>query len=130
MSIFKDQADFMTLANQSLAVGRAGQADLYATLIKEEFDEFWETQQPGYDGHRTDDIKEAQDILVVTLGYLNTVLGPDKAQAAWNLVHETNLAKLTGAVEKRADGKVIVTKEWKDAMKKKLKEDLLALEAK
>lgn len=129
MSIFKDQADFMALANQSLAAGRAGQADLYATLIKEEFDEFWETQQPGYDGHRTDDIKEAFDILVVTAGYLITVLGPDKAQVVWNLGHETNLAKLTGGAEKRADGKVIVTKEWKEAMKKKLKEDLLALES-
>lgn len=129
MSIFKDQADFMTLASQDLNVGRTKQADLYATLIKEEFDEFWETQQPGYVGHITDDIKEAQDILVVTLGYLNTVLGPDKAQAAWNLVHETNLAKLKGSVEKRADGKVVVSKEWKDAMKAKLKEDLLALES-
>lgn len=130
MSIFKDQADFMTLANQSLAVGRAGQADLYATLIKEEFDEFWETQDHAYVGLDADDIKEALDVIVVAAGYLNTVLGPDKAQAAWNLVHETNLAKLTGDVEKRADGKVIVTKEWKNAMKKKLKEDLLALEAK
>jgi len=104
---------------------------MYATLVtKEESVEFAETQEPGYDGHPTDDIKEVLDIVVVAAGYLNTVLGPDKAQAAWNLVHETNLAKLKGNVEKRADGKVVVSKEWKDAMKAKLKEDLLALESK
>ena len=130
MSIFKDQADFMTIANQDLEAGLTKQADMYATLVKEEFNEFWETQQPIYPGHPTDDIKEALDIIVVAAGYLNTVLGPTKAQAAWNLVHETNLAKLKGSVEKRADGKVVVSKEWKEAMKKKLKEDLLALEVK
>lgn len=129
MSIFKDQADFMTLANQSLAVGRTSQADMYATLIGEESLEFAETQYHNYVGHSTDPIKEALDIIVVAAGYLNTVLGPDKAQLAWNLVHETNLAKLKGNVEKREDGKVVVSREWKEAMKKKLKEDLLALEA-
>jgi hypothetical protein len=128
MSIFKDQADFMTLASQSLGVGRTSQADMYATLITEESLEFAETQYHDYVGHITDDIKEALDVIVVASGYLNTVLGPDKAQMAWNLVHETNLAKLKGNVEKREDGKVIVSKEWKEAMKKKLKEDLLALQ--
>lgn len=127
MSIFKDQADFMALANQNINAGFTGQADLYATLIKEEFNEFWETQQVGYYGHPTDAIKEAFDILVVAAGYLVTVLGPEKAQTVWNLGHETNLAKLTGAIEKREDGKVVVSKEWKEAMKAKLKEDLVAL---
>ena len=127
MSIFKDQADFMTLADQNLGVGTTQQADMYATLITEESLEFAETQYHNYIGHETDAIKEALDVIVVAAGYLNTVLGPDKAQAAWNYVHETNLAKLKGNVEKREDGKVVVSKEWKDAMKKKLKEDLLAL---
>lgn len=127
MSIFKDQADFMSLADQNLGVGTTQQADMYATLITEESLEFAETQYHGYIGHKTDAIKEALDVIVVAAGYLNTVLGPDKAQAAWNLVHETNLAKLKGNVEKREDGKVVVSKEWKEAMKKKLKEDLLAL---
>lgn len=129
MSIFKDQADFMTLANQSLGVGRTSQADMYATLIGEESSEFVETQYFDNTGHITEDVKEAIDVIVVAVGYLNTVLGPDKAQRAWNLVHETNLAKLKGNVEKREDGKVVVSREWKEAMKKKLKEDLLALEA-
>jgi len=130
MSIFKDQADFMALANQDLNVGRSKQADMYVTLIAEESFEFAETQYPDYVGHVTDDIKEALDVIVVAAGYLNTILGPDKAQAAWNLVHETNLAKLKGTVEKREDGKVVMSKEWKEAMKKKLKEDLMTLEAK
>lgn len=127
MSIFKDQADFMALASQDLNVGVTNQADMYATLITEESLEFAETQQHGYDGHSTDPVKEALDVIVVAAGYLNTVLGPDRAQLAWNLVHETNLAKLQGNVEKREDGKVVVSKEWKEAMKKKLKEDLLVL---
>jgi len=130
MSIFKDQADFMALANQNLGVGYTGQADMYATLITEESLEFAETQYHTYVGHSTDPVKEALDVIVVAAGFLNTVLGPDNAQKAWNLVHESNLAKLKGNVEKRADGKVVVSKEWKEAMKKKLKEDLLALETK
>lgn len=127
MSIFEDQANFMAQANQGIGVGFTGQADLYATLGKEEFHEFWETQQIGYDGHPTDAIKEAVDRLVVTLGYLITVLGVEKSQKAWDLVHATNLAKLQGNVEKREDGKVVVSKEWREAMKVKLKEDLAAL---
>lgn len=127
MSIFNDQADFMAQANQNIHVGFTGQADLYATLTKEEFNEFWEAQSAGYDGHVTDTIKEALDIIVVAAGYLVTVLGANGAQKAWDLVHETNLAKLRGNVEKREDGKVVVSKEWKEAMKAKLKEDLYDL---
>ena len=127
MSIFKDQANFMTLANQDLDVGMSQQADLYATLVCEESREFLETQAVDYDGPITDMIKEALDVIVVATGFLNTVIGPEKAQAAWNLVHESNLAKLTGGVQKRDDGKVVVSKEWKDAMKQKLKDDLILL---
>lgn len=127
MNIFIDQANFMSQANQNIGAGFTGQADLYATLTKEEFKEFWDAQSAGYAGHVTDPIKEALDIIVVAAGYLVTVLGVEKSQKAWDLVHATNLAKLKGNVEKREDGKVVVSKEWKEAMKAKLKEDLYDL---
>ena len=124
---FRDQEQFMKAASQDVKAGFTNQADLYAALIKEEFMEFWETQEQGYDGHETDAIKEAIDILVVTIGWLNTVLGPLKAGTAWQLVHETNIAKVTGNLMKRDDGKVIVSKEFKEELKAKLKKDLIEL---
>lgn len=118
MSIFKDQWDFMQLGEQT-AIGSKDQVDLYATLIPEEYAEYWDAA-PG----STEEIKEAVDLLVVTAGFLISKLGVEGAQKAWNLVHETNLAKVRNGAEKREDGKILQNDEYKTSLKKKLMEDL------
>lgn len=154
MSIFEDQWDFMQLGSQDAIIfsqkgpqAHAEQLALYESLIEEESAEMAEafaskfktnpggipdlelmtdlefTQAIG----RVDDIKEAFDVIVVAAGYLVTRLGVEGAQKAWNLGHETNLAKVRGGAIKRDDGKILQTKEYKEELKAQLYKDLKAL---
>lgn len=133
MSIFKDQANFMAAAGQNVTGGAEDQAVMYATLVEEEFYEFVDTGANAgvvvgkFASEYTEDVKEAVDVIVVAAGYLISRLGADRAQAAWDLVHAANKAKVVGGVEKRADGKVLQNSHYKAQIKAKLNEDLLAL---
>jgi predicted HAD superfamily Cof-like phosphohydrolase len=148
VSIFEDQFDFMEQADQAAiflkdgvsAPQWAAQLHLYNNLIAEESEEFSDAfsekfkldaaGSPDIDGMSDDefiaaigdiqDIKEAVDVIVVAAGYLITRLGKDGAQKAWNLVHETNLAKVRGGAIKREDGKVLQTDEYKTELKAQL----------
>lgn len=126
MSIFKDQADFMLLAGQLTdgKTSRFKQAGLYVSLIEEETKEF---DLATYQASMVNEVKEAVDILVVTAGYLITVLGEVGAQKAWNAVHESNMAKVQGNVEKRDDGKVLKNNEYKAIAKEKMMKELKVL---
>lgn len=121
MSIFKDQWDFMQLGGQT-EIGSEQQSALYAELVQEEYTEFLDAEFTS-----VEEIKEAVDILVVTAGFLISRFGVEGAQKAWNLVHETNLAKVRNGAEKREDGKILQNDEYKQVLKKKLMEDLEAL---
>lgn len=137
MSIFKDQWDFMQLGGQTavlradmdidLVDGAVKQLMLYSKLVAEEAEEFAEATLEEFEGDIMADIKEAVDVIVVAAGYLVTRLGHDGAQKAWNLVHETNLAKVRGGAEKREDGKILQNKEYKEKLKAKLMDDLAEL---
>lgn len=128
MSIFLDQQDFMKAGGQVVEKLSIEQRDLYAKLIEEEASEFMETQDQGYAGQFiADDIKEAVDVIVVAAGYLISSLGVEGAQKAWNLVHESNLAKVSGVVEKREDGKILKNDEYKKTAKLKLMDALAEL---
>jgi len=126
MSIFKDQADFMTAGRQTTTAGNADQIILYAGLIEEESVEFFQADahldEPDLATPET--VKEAVDVIVVAAGYLISALGVDGAQSAWNLVHESNLSKVSGVIEKRSDGKILKNDEYKQYRKAKLMQDL------
>ncbi len=101
--IFKDQAAFMSACEQTVYTDNDEQKNLYEDLIEEEMHEFFESL---IDGPRQEQIKEAIDILVVTVGWLLSA-GVDAAEA-WRRVHESNMSKLTdGKLVKREDGKVL-----------------------
>lgn len=122
MSIFKDQADFMSLGKQQVTPGNFEQRQLYTRLIKEEAHEFlFESATLA------EEVKEATDVIVVAAGFLISVLGPDGAQQAWNAVHESNLTKVTGGVEHRADGKILKSPEYKAKAKAELMDKLAYL---
>jgi predicted HAD superfamily Cof-like phosphohydrolase len=129
MSIFKDQADFMTAGGQTVIAGNGEQIILYAGLIEEESVEFFQADafidEPNFVS--AESIKEAYDTIVVAAGYLISALGVGGAQAGWNLVHESNLSKVSGVVEKRADGKILKNEEYKKVRKAKLMADLTVL---
>lgn len=131
MGIFEDQHDLMTLAGQfpgdDLPIGQHAEAwasvqALYGgKLVPEECGEFalsLDSSDP------VESIKEAFDVIVVATGYLLAVLPPEKVQQGWNLVHESNLAKVRNGAIKREDGKFLQTPEYKKELKAKLMADL------
>ena len=128
MSIFLDQADFMELGGQTVDRLHLEQVFLYENLIKEESNEFTESIESSLGvSVANESVKEAVDVIVVAAGYLISVLGADGAQKAWDAVHESNLAKVAGAVEKRDDGKILKNEDYKKVAKAKLMAVLEAL---
>jgi hypothetical protein len=122
--MIRDQSDFMVAAGQKITPDVA-QTQLYADLVREETAEFLETQAIGYAGKPTDEIKEICDVLVVSLGFLISRIGPVKAYDAWDAVFQSNMAKTRGKLEKREDGKLLQGIEYKAAAKAEM---LLKLE--
>lgn len=122
MSIFLDQQDFMRLGGQEVNARTLEQVHLYAELIKEESKEFIVAHW-SYVGFE-EEVKEAVDVIVVAAGYLISMLGAEGAQKAWNAVHESNLSKVAGSVEKREDGKILKSEEYKKIAKAKLMTEL------
>ena len=122
--ILNDQRDFMIAANQFVheqCNTKNVQSDLYGNLVCEEFNEL-------EGANSTDEfIKELCDLLVVSSGLLISMIGYEKAEKAWALVHASNMAKTTGTIEKREDGKVLKSAEWKAEVKEKLMNDIREL---
>ena len=102
MSIFTQQAEFMQACGQSITGVNEAQAELYATLVHEEVDEFFTAANP------TEGLKELMDCLVVLVGFGHS-MGWD-LDGAWEEVWRSNTSKIdpeTGAVLKREDGKIL-----------------------
>ena len=105
MSIFTDQATFMTACDQVVGEYNADQYELYINLITEEVNEL-ATAIEDNDG--VEQLDALLDIITVCCGALHS-LGVD-ADGAWAEVVRSNLSKLdplTGHVIKRADGKIL-----------------------
>ena len=142
MSIINDQCSFMSAAGQEIKTFNNEQANLYAKLIVEESTEFlmeaWGDNNviDGSIGrpdiidpekHDEHTIKEACDVIVVAAGYLISMLGVEGAQQAWDIVHQNNVAKVIGNIEKRADGKILKGDTGKAERKAKMMGELLEL---
>jgi predicted HAD superfamily Cof-like phosphohydrolase len=121
-NIFDMQSEFMEKAGQNVKGDLIRQSNLYVDLVIEEFNEFKDVKI-----HDEEAIKECCDILVVASGYLISLLGTENAKKAYKLVHKSNMAKLNGKIEKRDDGKVLKSAEWKKEIKEKLMADLANL---
>lgn len=81
-----NQRDFMYLGNQTTSIYNEEQIALYNRLVQEEFLELMLTTSED------EIIKEACDVLVVTLGLLLS-MGID-VHKAWELVHKNNISKV------------------------------------
>ena len=118
-----DQRNFMYLGNQSTTTFNIEQLQLYYSLIQEECLELKE----AYSGDSASEIiKEACDVLVVTLGLLLS-MGID-VHKAWELVHKNNISKVSNqdAIVKDENGKIMKSSESK-ARKAKMMEDIKGL---
>lgn len=139
------QKQFMEAAGQVTDGSSKEVFNLYKNLIDEETEEFKSAEA------KLEKVKEACDVIVVVsgcvvaqLGYENTdyavdymaqeavnylcdELGQEKAQKAYEIVHNSNMEKVSGSFEKREDGKVLKSDEWKKEIKEKMMADLAEL---
>lgn len=121
--VFNDQEQFMRAGKQTVGRVNATQSMLYVSLIKEEFNEFIEAVENENGGFtKADFVKEAIDLVVVTLGFL--VSQGVNGLKIWNLVLQNNLAKVYESTIKDDSGKIMKSPESearKVAMMEKIK---------
>ena len=100
-NIFSDQKEFMQAGNQTVGITNIDQKILYERLVKEEYVEF--VKAILVEG-LPEQIKEANDILVVVAGWLHSVgIDPEKA---WRAVHDNNMLKVANPPVKDEYGKI------------------------
>ena len=105
-----DQKDFMLAGDQSTKEFNHNQVKLYYSLIKEEANELFEALE---ESSNEEIIKEAMDVIVVTLGLVWSMgIDPNKC---WTLVHQNNMAKVinTDVIVKDENGKILKSPESK-----------------
>lgn len=102
-----NQRDFMFMGNQTTTVFNPEQMELYWSLIQEEVDELRDANS------HEERIKEACDVIVVTLGLLLS-MGID-VHKAWELVHKNNMSKVSNQdiIIKDDNGKIMKSPESK-----------------
>ena len=86
-------------------------AELYAKLIEEEFNEF---KKALLDEDNVEQLDACMDMIWVILGYCH--MKKFKASLAWDEVAKSNFAKVdkaTGKVIRREDGKILKPEGWK-----------------
>jgi hypothetical protein len=110
-STFKKQKEFLD---------RAGNADpvRYARFIQEEAEEF-EAAYFGDCPTREHVVQEACDVIFVAAGFLNSFLGTEKAEQAFDILCDVNMKKFGGDLRDE-NGKVVMTKERKAELKAEL----------
>ena len=118
-----NQRDFMFMGHQTTTTFNQAQILLYNNLVNEEVEEL----NHAIDTAEPDEniIKEACDVLVVTLGLLLS-MGID-VHKAWSLVHKNNMSKVSNqdAIVKDENGKIMKSPESKarkEAMLKGIQE--------
>ena len=113
MTMFHDQAQFMTACDQSVGTPNKAQYELYMRLIEEELDELYEAYQ---NSDREGMLDAITDIMVVKIGCGLSDFRVDQLQDAWDEVIASNMSKIdpqTGKVTKRNDGKVLKPNTYK-----------------
>ncbi len=92
MTIFQDQQVFMNTMKQN------PDAKLYWDLIVEEINETQEGWRKYEKAHTLENIVEtvdgAIDSIYVLAGFLNSLVGPDKALQCWQEVQRSNMSKV------------------------------------
>lgn len=109
--VFKDQEMFMWASGQKVDEPDVEQFKLYAKLIGEEVNEFWDAVDKKDEVEIFDALL---DIIVVAIGAGISAGYP--MQLGWDEVILSNMRKVnpqTGKVERREDGKVLKPANWR-----------------
>lgn len=111
--VFTDVEVFLAAVGQkhsNIPVPPNELSELYITLIKEEFTEFWDAAAAGDDAEELD---ACFDMMWVIVGYMKS-RGWD-CESAWDEGAKSNLSKIdrdTGLVKRREDGKILKPEGW------------------
>jgi predicted HAD superfamily Cof-like phosphohydrolase len=118
-----NQRDFMFMGNQTTTTFNPEQLKLYEKLLIEEVSELHDAIA---EEDKAEIIKEACDVIVVTLGLLIS-MGID-VHKAWEIVHKNNMSKVSNqdTIIKDENGKIMKSPESK-ARKAKMMEDIQGL---
>ncbi len=109
-SVFHDQAFFMRACGQTTTEINPAQAKMYRGLIDEEMRELKTAEMQL---NEVEEFDAVLDLLVVLIGYGLSRGWP--MLAGWEEVVRSNMAKIdphTGAVQRRADGKILKPEGW------------------
>lgn len=109
-SVFHDQAFFMRACGQTTTEINPAQAKMYRGLIDEEMREL---KVAELQSNEVEEFDAVLDLLVVLIGYGLSRGWP--VLAGWEEVMRSNMAKIdprTGAVQRRADGKILKPEGW------------------
>ena len=110
MSVFEEQGFFMRACGQTTGMNNYDQFELYNELIQEELGELYAGQS---DDNEVEEFDAVLDLIVVLIGYGHSRGWP--MDAGWAEVMRSNMAKIdpaTGAVRRRADGKILKPEGW------------------
>jgi predicted HAD superfamily Cof-like phosphohydrolase len=126
MSMFHTQYEFMQAGD--ISGDERKLVELSLTLVAEEANEFEEAINVTMNNkevlYSANSLKECIDLIYVCCQYMNTCVGPDKAEALFNLVHSNNMSKCQdGKLVKGANGKVLKP----EGFKKLTDDDIFAI---
>jgi predicted HAD superfamily Cof-like phosphohydrolase len=110
MSVFDDQAKFMTACGQTVNENNPDQFELYLNLIREEATELFDAVGTNRKSEMFDALL---DIIVVCIGAGLSAGFP--MQKGWDEVIRSNMDKVdpeTGYVRRRSDGKILKPENW------------------
>lgn len=109
--VFTDVHVFMRSAGQKVGEDNYDQADLYSSLIDEEYREYIDAVREHDDAEIID---ACFDMIWVIVGYMHS--RGWKCEEIWDEGAKSNLAKIdpvTGKVIRREDGKILKPEGWK-----------------
>jgi predicted HAD superfamily Cof-like phosphohydrolase len=108
--VFDDVEVFMSAAGQTVNQVNLEQSQLYKSLIKEEFSEFWEAVETSDD---VEEIDACFDMIWVIVGYmLSRGWNCDKIWDEGALSNLRKIDKETKKVLRRDDGKILKPEGW------------------
>jgi len=110
-SVFDDVHQFLIACGQTANMPNPSQAELYKTLIEEEYKEF---QEACENADSVEQLDACFDMIWVIIGYMKS-RGWD-CEKSWDEGAKSNLSKIdkaTGKVIKREDGKILKPEGWK-----------------
>lgn len=106
-TMFQKTAEFSTAADQPYPSNSPKVVHQSTDLVHEEYSEWSEESPYGASGN-LNDLKECLDLIYACSQYMNSAVGPEKAELLFSALHTHNMEKcVEGKIIKSPTGKII-----------------------